>query len=371
MDATVCQAWQKPHGLWAFVRRRVGERARARSERLKKTIERAPVRSTTECWSARRRDGQRSWEHVGDFTKTGIGATFHTGAGGDRCNARHRAHAAYIPRSCGAAGGLPPSTGARAVIETGAREERERELSVALDSRIRDNRRDARYRALSSRADGSGGPRLERLRAPRQFVRGGPLTPVVTTSSCERRGWLSRWRGVSGELPSTAVRLVPYDVTTTLPCSSHLMFLQGLLHLGFKMLALWRFGTELESLWGSRRFHALLLVTGSARNLIGASRVELVRDAIGASGAYGILEAYGTLPGPTSAYLVVPTKRILRLIRAITFWSSLGIGSGVGRAHWAGCFRLVLLRGFSGGGEGDSACLRSRSAGASARGRSA
>ncbi|MCS6809216.1 MAG: rhomboid family intramembrane serine protease [Bacteroidota bacterium] len=72
----------------------------------------------------------------------------------------------------------------------------------------------------------------------------------------------------------------------------------GLLHLFFNMLALWIFGLELESLWGSRRFLVFYLLAG-----VGAGLTQLLVSSllpgyggptVGASGAIqGVMIAFG------------------------------------------------------------------------------
>src|SRR5262249_45601444 len=69
------------------------------------------------------------------------------------------------------------------------------------------------------------------------------------------------------------------------------------LHILFNMLALWMFGSELESLWGTRQFTKFFFLCG-----IGAGLLTVLLSpnspatTIGASGAiYGILAAYGIL----------------------------------------------------------------------------
>ena len=74
------------------------------------------------------------------------------------------------------------------------------------------------------------------------------------------------------------------------------MFLHGsFFHILLNMLALWMFGSELEYLWGSRRFLQYYFITG-----IGAAITNTLLQPhsmvpiIGASGAiYGLLLAYG------------------------------------------------------------------------------
>jgi membrane associated rhomboid family serine protease len=78
----------------------------------------------------------------------------------------------------------------------------------------------------------------------------------------------------------------------------------GLFHLLYNMFALWMFGTELESVWGRRRFLQLYFVslTGAALVTVGMALagvlVSMHVATIGASGAaYGILAAYAAILG--------------------------------------------------------------------------
>jgi membrane associated rhomboid family serine protease len=158
--------------------------------------------------------------------------------------------------------------------------------------------------------------------------------------------------------------LVPYDVTHHLFLWQPVTYLflhdtSNFFHIGLNMLALWMFGTELESLWGTRRFTRFYLVTG-----IGAALCTTLVSwssyvpTIGASGAiYGLLAAYGILfPDRTILlYFVLPIKAkyFVLILGLLTFWSSLtATGSGVAHvAHLGGMiFGWLYLRGFTGRG---------------------
>ena len=125
------------------------------------------------------------------------------------------------------------------------------------------------------------------------------------------------------------------------------MFLHGdLLHLLFNMLALWMFGTELERLWGTRKFLRFYAITGvgAAATTLGASLLPLgvTEDiyysvTIGASGAvYGLLMAWAlTYPGRQILMLLLfPVPAIVGALiyGAIAFWFSV-TASGGGVAH--------------------------------------
>ncbi len=74
------------------------------------------------------------------------------------------------------------------------------------------------------------------------------------------------------------------------------MFLHGSLwHIAFNMLALWMFGSQLEFVWGARRFIQYYFVTGIGAGITNAVlQPHSSTPIIGASGAiYGLLLAYG------------------------------------------------------------------------------
>lgn len=181
---------------------------------------------------------------------------------------------------------------------------------------------------------------------PRPFVLGGPLTPAVRTLLIANVAvWV--FQIASSFLAHVRIDrlfgLVPYDVTHHLFLWQLVtyMFLHGdFFHIGLNMLALWMFGTELESLWGTERFTRFYFVTG-----IGAGVCTVLAawnsfvPTIGASGAiYGLLAAYGILfPERTILlYFVIPIKAkyFVLLLGLLTFWSSV-TASGGGVAHVA------------------------------------
>ncbi|MEZ4651112.1 MAG: rhomboid family intramembrane serine protease [Candidatus Eisenbacteria bacterium] len=134
------------------------------------------------------------------------------------------------------------------------------------------------------------------------------------------------------------------------------MFLHGgFLHIFFNMLALWMFGSELEFLWGTRRFVQYYFLCG-----IGGAILTLLTSAhgtpyptIGASAAvFGILLAYGvTFPNrPILLYFLfpIPAKYFVMIFGLLELYSSLS-GARSGVAHWAhvgGLLTgLILLKG--------------------------
>ena len=110
------------------------------------------------------------------------------------------------------------------------------------------------------------------------------------------------------------------------------MFIHGdFFHLFMNMFVLWMFGSEMESIWGSRGFLKYYFVTG-----IGSGIIWLLLNIsnsysvlIGASGAiYGVLLAYG-LMFPNRKVLIyflfpIKVKYFVLLLGAIAFISSVG-----------------------------------------------
>ncbi len=112
----------------------------------------------------------------------------------------------------------------------------------------------------------------------------------------------------------------------------------GIGHLFFNMFALWMFGSELESLWGSKKFLIYYLLCG-----IGAALVQMfVSDAptVGASGSiYGILIAFGmTFPNRPifmfPIFIPIPAKYYVAIFAVIEFISGVS-GSSSSVAHFA------------------------------------
>ena len=126
------------------------------------------------------------------------------------------------------------------------------------------------------------------------------------------------------------------------------MFLHGgFLHIFFNMFALWMFGSELEFLWGTRRFVQYYFLTG-----IGGAVLTMLTSApgtafptIGASAAvFGVLLAYGvTFPNRLiliSFLFPIPAKYVVMIYGLLELYSSLA-GAQSGVAHWAHIGGLV------------------------------
>ncbi len=175
---------------------------------------------------------------------------------------------------------------------------------------------------------------------------GGGMPPVVKALLIANIGTFT-FQLLAASLASARLEqifgLIPYDVTHHFflwQLGTYLFLHGGILHLALNMIALWMFGSELESYWGSERFTRFYFVTG-----IGAGVCSVLASwnsyipIIGASGAiYGILAAYGILfPERTLLlYFIVPVKAkwFVLILGLITFWSSLSMAGG-GIAHTA------------------------------------
>ncbi|MEO5697673.1 MAG: rhomboid family intramembrane serine protease [Burkholderiaceae bacterium] len=121
-------------------------------------------------------------------------------------------------------------------------------------------------------------------------------------------------------------------------------FLHGsLTHLFFNMLGLWMFGSDLERLWGPRRFlqfYFASVLTAALAQLLVASLSGAVYPTVGASGGlFGLLLAFGMMfpnriivplipPIPMKAKYFVAIFGGLELLFGVT-------GTMVGVAHFA------------------------------------
>jgi membrane associated rhomboid family serine protease len=113
----------------------------------------------------------------------------------------------------------------------------------------------------------------------------------------------------------------------------------GIGHILFNLLALWMFGGELESYWGSKKFLRFFLFCG-----IGAGICTVVFSpyqfipVIGASGAiYGLLLAYGWLFPNRLIYIYflfpIPAKYFVIIFGFLEFLYFSRGGTGGGVAH--------------------------------------
>ncbi|MBI1983517.1 MAG: rhomboid family intramembrane serine protease [Acidobacteria bacterium] len=163
---------------------------------------------------------------------------------------------------------------------------------------------------------------------------------------------LFHWR-----FPPPLLGLRPFEVTRYFAIWQPVTYLflhAGFFHLIFNLFALWMFGSDLERLWGPRRFLFYFFLTG-----IGAGVLNVLLDpsgvipTVGNSGAvYGILLAYGLLfpDRPIFLWLIIPIKAkwFVAIIGVIAFIGSIsGPGSGISHvAHLGGMlFGFLYLRG--------------------------
>jgi membrane associated rhomboid family serine protease len=146
-------------------------------------------------------------------------------------------------------------------------------------------------------------------------------------------GMLSQWFALWPLGPNFA----PYQVVSY-------AFLHGsMMHLFFNMLGLWMFGSELERVWGGKRylqFYAASLLAAAGMQLVVNMLIGSPYPTVGASGAlFGMLLAFGMMfpnrtimplfpPIPMKARTFVAVFGALELLLGVT-----GTASGV--AHFA------------------------------------
>ena len=120
----------------------------------------------------------------------------------------------------------------------------------------------------------------------------------------------------------------------------------GITHLLFNMLALWMFGTPLESDWGTRQFLKYYFICGIGAGVcdvtLNAMMGNWLTSTIGASGAiYGLLVAYGVCY-PEQTVLMgflfpIKAKYMVMIYAAIELYLSTGVNTGVSNiAHLGG-----------------------------------
>jgi membrane associated rhomboid family serine protease len=149
--------------------------------------------------------------------------------------------------------------------------------------------------------------------------------------------WLALW-------PLTSGRFMPWQVLT------YGLLHGDLTHLFFNMFGLWMFGSELERLWGERRYLQFIvasLLAAAAAQLVVTYLAGSSYPTVGLSGAlYGLLLAFGML---------FPNRRIMLLIppipmKARTFVIVFGVLELVlGMAGRTGVAHFAHLGGMLGG----------------------
>ncbi len=194
----------------------------------------------------------------------------------------------------------------------------------------------------------------------RPFVIGGSATPAVKALLIANVA-VFLFQMLAQSLVQVRIErlfgLVPYEVVHHLflwQLATYMFLHGGFFHIAFNMLALWMFGAELESLWGTQKFLRFYFITGIGAaimtTLVGPNSYTVT---IGASGAiYGLLAAYGLLfpDRVILLYFVLPirAKYLVLILGLITFWSSISAtGGGIAHvAHLGGMiFGWLYLRG--------------------------
>ncbi|MBI3366911.1 MAG: rhomboid family intramembrane serine protease [Burkholderiales bacterium] len=148
-----------------------------------------------------------------------------------------------------------------------------------------------------------------------------PILPLTT--------WFALWPLGSG-------RFMPWQPL------SYAFLHHDVLHLFFNMLGLWMFGTELERLWGGRRYGQVLLasvIAAAAVQLIFSMLVGSPVPTVGASGGlFGLLLSYGMLfPNRVIMPLFPPIPMKARTFVMVFGGLELlfGLTGGTGVAHFA------------------------------------
>jgi membrane associated rhomboid family serine protease len=141
--------------------------------------------------------------------------------------------------------------------------------------------------------------------------------------------WFALW-------PLASSRFGPWQVL------SYAFLHSDMLHLFFNMLGLWMFGSELERLWGPKRYWQFLLagaLTAAASQLVITSITGSPVPTVGASGSlYALLLAFGMLfPNRTIMPLFPPipmkAKTFVMVFGGLELLLGLAGSSGV--AHFA------------------------------------
>lgn len=97
----------------------------------------------------------------------------------------------------------------------------------------------------------------------------------------------------------------------------------GFSHLFFNMLGLWMFGSELEQVWGRKRyiqFYVASLLAGAVVQLLVAPLIGSQAPVIGASGAlFGLLLGYAMLFPHRTVVLLIPPMPVKARTLAIVY----------------------------------------------------
>src|ERR1044071_3970260 len=140
--------------------------------------------------------------------------------------------------------------------------------------------------------------------------------------------------------PLGSTHFYPWELIT------YMFFHDGFTHILFNMLALWMFGGQVESIWGTKKFltyYVLCGLGGAAAHLVMSSMFGLESGPLlGASGAiFGTMIAYGFMfPDQyVFIYFIFPLKAkyLIGLWIAIEVVAATGAGDNVSHlAHLGG-----------------------------------
>ena len=149
--------------------------------------------------------------------------------------------------------------------------------------------------------------------------------------------WFALWPGDGGGLAALPW-LAPWQLV------SYSFLHAGLMHLGFNMLGVWMFGSDLERVWGPKRYAILyfasVLTAALTQLLVAGTFGRSQGPVVGASGGvFGLLLAYAVMfperrvmllfpPIPMRARTFAVVYGLLELILGVT-----GLQAGV--AHFA------------------------------------
>lgn len=186
---------------------------------------------------------------------------------------------------------------------------------------------------------------------------GPPLTRmvrilVIVTSAAFLLTYLPL-RILQWSAPFEWLALRPSDVTHHFfiwELFTYLFLHAGFFHIIFNLFALWMFGADLESKWGSRQFLFFYFLTG-----VGAGLFDVLIEpsnpipTVGCSGAiYGLMLAFGMLfpDRPILLYFIIPIKAkwFVLIMGLIEFVSSFDTpGSGISHVAHLGGMLVAFL----------------------------
>jgi membrane associated rhomboid family serine protease len=146
-------------------------------------------------------------------------------------------------------------------------------------------------------------------------------------------GWLFRWCALS----PLGADFFPWQLV------SYSFLHGGFEHLFFNMMGLWMFGSELERLWGPKRFmtyYAASVVVAGLTHLLIQAALGLHGFTVGASGGiFGLLLGYGLMfPNRTIMPLIPPIPMKAKVYVAVfggleLLFGVMGTNDGI--AHFA------------------------------------